>query len=118
MSHTKGKWGLSVDKLNVSSYLEESSTYVPLAEMAYGKWMEEDKAYPMDCKTAQANARLITAVPDLLEACEEFDKSFFKEGQVNIGKINKARIKAQVAIKKALNLRRKIRGLAAIAKQS
>lgn len=61
------------------------------------------------------NAKLIAATPELLEACEEFDKSFFKEGQINIGKINKARIKAQIAIKKAKKLRRKIQGADAIA---
>lgn len=44
---------------------------------------------------------------NLLEACKEFDKSFFREGQINIGKINNARIKAQIAIKKAVKKIRK-----------
>ncbi len=48
---------------------------------------------------------------DLLDACVEFDHSFFREGQVNIGKINNARIKAQIAIKKATKKLRKERNL-------
>ena len=38
---------------------------------------------------------------DLLAICREFDCSFFKEGQINIQKINKTRMKAQAAIAKA-----------------
>lgn len=42
--------------------------------------------------------RRLETWPDLLDACKEFDKSFFKEGQIDMRKIGKARIKAQVAI--------------------
>ena len=67
--YTKGKWGLSVNGLNISSHLD--NTYIPLAKMQYEDWMEFDKNYPMDLETAKANACLIAAAPDLLEACED-----------------------------------------------
>lgn len=83
--YTKGELCLSQDGLNIlMKPTQETPTYIPIAKMKYEPWMDEDNDYPMDYKTATANARRICqcvndhdslkakadSQPALLEACE------------------------------------------------
>ena len=94
--HTKGEWSLSSNGLAICSYIGEKATYMPIAKMQYKNWMENDKNYLMSRKTAEANARLIAAAPDLLAACEDAIATY---GRFNIR--GQTRLKVEEAIAKA-----------------
>ena len=68
MSHTQGPWTLqrkivnSISKIGGSTIVGPSGERICVIESILGE------------KTAEANARLITAAPDLLEACWEAEE--------------------------------------------
>ena len=65
MSHTKGPWSMR------ERYIEILDSTVTMDVFAVTANRAEDTVceIPMDASNAEANARLIAAAPDLLEAC-------------------------------------------------
>ena len=91
MSHTKGPWRIQeqIDKETGMVYLS-GHNWIGFA----GIIVEMDGGLPS--KEGQANARLIAAAPELLEACKALYNA-----KGNQSRLKKALIKAQSAIAKA-----------------
>ena len=68
MTHTPGSWQIYIPEYDVTAWDEEAQQTVTVAIMADGE--------PNEIR--EANARLIAAAPDLLEACEVANL-FFEE---------------------------------------
>jgi len=99
---TKGEWKIINDDIIfgrcVGGCQLKEDTFMIAEVRGWGhlQYLGEDKAFNIQ----KANARLIATAPKLYDACRDFDQSFSKEGQIDISKINKARIKAQAALAK------------------
>lgn len=71
--HTPGPWVLRVQGQDAYIDAANGSHY----ELAVVVWqMDDDRDLGISSPTAEANARLITAAPDLLEALQEADRLY------------------------------------------
>jgi hypothetical protein len=66
--HTPGPWSVDGTWPELVAIYDSRAIYLAHAETGYGKdWIAEN---PLGTDVAQANAKLIAASPELLEACE------------------------------------------------
>ncbi len=93
MKHTKGKWEVST--ISVSDW---KSVAIGNNELIIAHLVIRDNEIT---KEDEANAKLIAAAPELLEACEMVDKFFEKTDILNINENRKVWEVIQQAIKKA-----------------
>jgi hypothetical protein len=68
MSHTPGPWTVEQDVVNNGDILIMTPEFRPLAEVDVRQSPEDTDGIPREI--ALANARLIAAAPELLEACK------------------------------------------------
>jgi len=80
-NHTPGPWEVVYDEeygehtIRMSTAIEDRGSFEPQHEISYnhGCWVEEDEGvdYPANkqAREAEANAQLISAAPDMYEAC-------------------------------------------------
>jgi hypothetical protein len=97
MSHTPTPW-VAVTDTNTD----------PHTALVVTNAADKDRAMAIDCDRSGddaeqdiANARLIAAAPDLLEACKMLDASCVLGGGVDLTKVSDAYMLARAAIRKA-----------------
>jgi|SRR5690554_6052412 len=96
--HTPGPWEASF-----TDCLGGPASYCrirPVSGEMFGRFTSQEIAtmYMMDEAEQQANARLIAAAPDLLDACRQFSRALESEDKYEIGNAYKS---AWLAIAKA-----------------
>jgi hypothetical protein len=69
VKHTPGPWNVEQDVVNNGDILIMTPEFRPLASVDVREIPEDTDGIPRE--TALANARLIAAAPDLLEACKK-----------------------------------------------
>lgn len=90
MKHTKGPWSISTRNCPEEGYV--SIDGVDHTALALVVWqMDEDRHLGINSTTCEANAELIAAAPDLLEALKGLYTNLFTDGFVTIDHMEKAR---------------------------
>ena len=94
MKHTKGPWNFS--RMGDAGWILAGKTYI--AEIITA---DEEDCYVKGMEEQDANAKLMTAAPELLEALKELKKQIFAHHKMNVKK-DFSLLLADVAASKAI----------------